>query len=68
MAIVDIKRIQIPENQIVIIMSYKQFKSFLKDEGIWNETRIYRTPDGCLYAFSEGHTLIYQSEPRARNG
>jgi len=62
MVLIDIKHITMPENHVVITMSYEQFRKFMK--GVWRETRIYRTPDGSLYTFLEGRELIYTSEPK----
>lgn len=59
--IYDVKHIVIPDNYVIVKMTYKQLRALLK--GIWKTTRIYRTPDGALHAFLEERNLIYISNP-----
>lgn len=57
MPIFNIKGIRWPENHVVIEMTYEQFRKYLEDQ--WDETLIFRTPDGKLYAFQDSRDVIF---------
>ena len=55
MTIYDVENITIPEDFVIIEMTYKQFRKFYK--GIWQDSTIFRTEENWktkekrLYAF-----------------
>lgn len=64
MPVFNIKKIRYPENQMTIEMTYKQFHEYLEDQ--WDETIIFRTPDGKLYAFQDSRDVVFVADAKEK--
>ena len=62
----EFESIEYPVEKFVVIRgTEEQLRDLLGDE--WDETTIYKTKDGTLFAFMEGRDAIFITEPTRQN-
>lgn len=56
MTIYNVRTITLPEEFVIIEVSYKQFREFHKGE--WTQSIIFRTKKGYLYSFTKDRSVM----------